>query len=106
MTKKKAKKAVKKVPAKKVKKTRPAPKAPETPKEPLTLQKAMIEGRFRQKLSQEALGAKIGVTRQTVASIERGRTDPSFLIVKDASHVLGFSLDSFLPLATHEPEHN
>lgn len=106
MTKKKAAKAVKKPPAKKVKKTRPAPKPPETPKEPSTLQKAMIEGRFRAKLSQEALGAKIGVTRQTVASIEKGHTDPSFLIVKDASQVLGFSLDSFLPLATHDAHNN
>lgn len=96
----------KKPPAKKVKKTVPKQKAPKTPVAPPTLQRAMVEGRFRLGLSQEALGAKLGVTRQTIASMEKGRTDPSFLLVKDTSQVLGFSLDTFLPLATHGTHNN
>lgn len=50
--------------------------------------------RFYKKMTQEELARQIGVSRQTILSIEHGKTDPAWTIAKKASHILGFSLDS------------
>jgi DNA-binding XRE family transcriptional regulator len=67
------------------------------PRKP-SLKNALIEGRFRREISQDALASLLGVSRATVGAMERGKVDSAFSIVKKASNVLGFSLDTFLPL--------
>lgn len=64
----------------------------------------MIEGvisnRIRQlrfelgEMSQAELGARIGVTRQTIAAIEAGKYSPTLEAAFRIAHVFGTSLDA------------
>lgn len=53
--------------------------------------------RVRANLSQEELGSKVGTSRQTILSIERGLTNPGYVIAYLLSKRLEFSLDDVLP---------
>lgn len=44
-------------------------------------------------LSQEALALKVGVTRQTILAIEKGKYDPSLLLAFKISHFFGVSIE-------------
>ncbi len=44
-------------------------------------------------LSQEALAQKVGVTRQTILAIEKGRYDPSLLLAFKISRFFGVSIE-------------
>jgi putative transcriptional regulator len=51
------------------------------------MQSNLREYRDREGLSQGALGEAVGVTRQTINAVERGRYDPSLeLALKLAAH--------------------
>lgn len=62
------------------------------------LGKLMQRKRFDYKMTQETLARKARVTRQTVMSIEHGRTSPGFGIVKRLAAVLRFSDEDILNL--------
>lgn len=43
-------------------------------------------------MTQEELALRVGVSRQTIMSIERGRTNPSILLALKISSALGVSV--------------
>jgi putative transcriptional regulator len=49
--------------------------------------------RVLSRYSQTDLGDKVGVSRQTIASIEKGRTDPAFTIALKIAKVMGINLN-------------
>ncbi|MBP2257808.1 helix-turn-helix transcriptional regulator [Virgibacillus alimentarius] len=53
------------------------------------LQNSVKQLRKEQKLTQEQLGKKVNVTRQTVAFIEKGVYDPSVTLAIKISNALG-----------------
>lgn len=56
------------------------------------------ELRAEKELSQEALAKRLGVTRQTIISIEKGRFDPSLPLAFGLSKVFGHPIeDIFTP---------
>jgi DNA-binding XRE family transcriptional regulator len=64
----------------------------------MKLSQAIVRGRFdNNRMSQAKLGEIVGVTRQTIGSIENDRTDPSWPLAKKIATALGISLD-FLTL--------
>ena len=44
-------------------------------------------------MTQAELGARVGLTRQTIAAIEQGRYSPSLEVAFRIAHVFGKSLD-------------
>ncbi len=55
------------------------------------------QGRFfRNQMTQEELAQIVGVTRQTIVSIESGDTSPNIVLALMICNVLGLSLDTFL----------
>jgi putative transcriptional regulator len=49
--------------------------------------------RFWAGLSQEELAAAVGASRQTISSLERGRSIPSLTLALGIAHELGASVD-------------
>jgi putative transcriptional regulator len=45
--------------------------------------------RFEKNMTQEELALRVGVSRQTIMSIEQGRTNPSILLALSISKALG-----------------
>lgn len=56
----------------------------------------LMELRKKQGLSQEALGAKVNVTRQTVSKWELGETSPELNKLIELAHVFGISIDELV----------
>lgn len=54
--------------------------------------------RARKDLTQEALAAQIGVSRQTVNSIEKGKYVPSTVLALKMSRVFGVPVNEFMLL--------
>lgn len=48
--------------------------------------------RFERNMTQEELALRTGVSRQTIMSIERGRTNPSVLLAYKIASALGVAL--------------
>ncbi len=48
--------------------------------------------RFERSMTQEELALRTGVSRQTIMSIERGRTNPSVLLAYKIARALGAEL--------------
>lgn len=44
-------------------------------------------------MTQEELGIKVGVSRQTIISLERGRYNPSIMLAYRLSKVFGLSIE-------------
>ena len=59
----------------------------------MVLRNRLKELRARHDLTQEALAAKVGVTRQTIISIEKGRYSPSVKLALHIAQVLTVPLD-------------
>jgi len=53
------------------------------------LKNAIRRLRFERNMTQEELALRTGVSRQTIMSIERGRTNPSVLLAYKISAALG-----------------
>jgi putative transcriptional regulator len=51
--------------------------------------------------SQAELASQLGVSRQTVISIERGRFDPSLPLAFSIAHVFGCRIEDVFTPATH-----
>ncbi len=49
--------------------------------------------RFERSMTQEELALRVGVSRQTIMSIERGMTNPSVLLALKISSALGVDLN-------------
>lgn len=49
--------------------------------------------RFERSMTQEELALRVGVSRQTIMSIERGMTNPSVLLALKISSALGVNLN-------------
>ena len=58
--------------------------------------KRIVKYRRKNKLSQEQLAEKIGVTRQTISNWELNTTKPDITQVKNISKVLNTSIDDLL----------
>jgi putative transcriptional regulator len=63
------------------------------PKKGAKLNNAVRTRRIAAQLTQAELGRLVGVSRQTVAQIEAGRSAPSALIALKLSHALGAPVD-------------
>jgi len=55
--------------------------------------------RARLDLTQEALGARVGVRRQTILAIEKGKYAPSALLAFQIARVLGMKVDDLFELS-------
>ncbi|MDO8649645.1 MAG: helix-turn-helix transcriptional regulator [Candidatus Peregrinibacteria bacterium] len=58
----------------------------------ILLKNAIRRLRFERNMTQEELALRTGVSRQTIMSIERGRTNPSILLAYKISSALGVDL--------------
>jgi putative transcriptional regulator len=58
--------------------------------------------RARLDLTQEDLAQKVGVRRQTILSIEKGKYVPSALLVFQIARVLGMKVDELFELVDEE----
>ena len=54
---------------------------------------AIKEHRARQNLTQEQLAEKVGVRRETIVFLERGKYNPSLKLAHDISRALGVSIE-------------
>lgn len=52
--------------------------------------------RMRNKLTQKELGEKVGISKNTIGDIERGKIQPSVRSVSKMADVLGVSVDYLL----------
>lgn len=57
------------------------------------LKNAIRRLRFERSMTQEELALRVGVSRQTIMSIERGRTNPSILLALKIATALGVSVE-------------
>ena len=62
------------------------------------------ELRKSKNLSQEALGAKLGISGQAVAKWEKGDSYPDILLLPDLCKILGTSADDLLEISKSETE--
>lgn len=60
--------------------------------------------RARLDLTQEDLAKKVGVRRQTILSVEKGRYNPSALLAFQIAAVLGMRVDELFELVEQEGE--
>ncbi len=58
----------------------------------IQLRNAIRRLRFERSMTQEELALRTGVSRQTIMSIERGRTNPSILLAYKIASALGVSV--------------
>jgi putative transcriptional regulator len=54
-------------------------------------------------MSQEELGSRVGVTRQTIAAIEAGKYSPSLETAFRIAHVFGVPIDDAFRWSLREP---
>jgi putative transcriptional regulator len=59
----------------------------------IQLKNAIRRLRFEKNMTQEELALRTGVSRQTIMSIERGRTNPSVLLAYKISSALGVDVN-------------
>lgn len=57
------------------------------------LKNAIRRLRFERNMTQEELALRTGVSRQTIMSIERGRTNPSILLALKIASALGVTVE-------------
>ena len=57
------------------------------------LKNAIRRLRFERSMTQEELALRVGVSRQTIMSIERGRTNPSILLALKIATAMGVSVE-------------
>ena len=60
----------------------------------MTLPETLRSRRAALQLTQDEVSTAVGVTRQTIGSLEQGRTIPSLLLARKLADFLVFSLDS------------
>ena len=68
-----------------------------TEKEP-TLANRLKERRARDNLTQEDLARKVGVTRQTIISIEKGEYVPSLLLAMKIARIFRLQIEDIFKL--------
>ncbi len=56
----------------------------------------------RSELSQQQLAEKVGVSRQTIISIERGDYNPSVKLALSIANVLGTTVEQLFELEDHD----
>lgn len=64
----------------------------------MRLRNHIKQHRARVDLTQEDLARRVGVRRQTILSIEKGRYVPSTLLAFDIARVLGMQVDELFEL--------
>jgi putative transcriptional regulator len=55
--------------------------------------------RMERKLTQEALAERVGVSRQTVISIEKGKYKPSISLALELAHTFGMRVEDIFYLS-------
>lgn len=66
---------------------------------------SLRELRVRHGLTQEALARQVGVTRQTIIAIEKGRFNPSVRLALKMARVLDATVEELFRLAEEPSEH-
>ena len=56
--------------------------------------------RMKRNLTQEELGEKVGVSRQTIIAIEKGNYTPSVLLALKIAQLFGVSVESLFRIST------
>lgn len=59
----------------------------------MKLSNRLKEIRLRKQITQESLADAVGVTRQSIISIEQGKFSPSVKLALELAHALNVSLD-------------
>lgn len=59
-----------------------------------TILNKVKEKRTDKKLTQEELATRVGVTRRTIISLEKGSYTPSLLLAMDLAEVLGIQIEN------------
>jgi len=59
----------------------------------MQLSNRLKEIRLRKQITQESLADAVGVTRQSIISIEQGKFSPSVKLALELAHALNVSLD-------------
>jgi putative transcriptional regulator len=65
---------------------------------PAMLSNSLKEFRARHNLTQEDLAQQVGVTRQTIIAIEKGRFNPSVLLALKMARVLNVTVEELFRL--------
>lgn len=60
------------------------------------------ELREQKKLTQQELGHLVGVSRQSIAAIEKGKFDPTVWLAYDLSRVFGISIEELFDFERSE----
>ncbi len=68
------------------------------------LRSSLLDCRLQRSWSQEQLGERAGITRQSYAAIESGRSVPSTEVALRLARALGTSVEELFQLAAEEPE--
>jgi putative transcriptional regulator len=68
----------------------------------------MLANRLREireqcQMTQEALAGRVGVTRQTIIAVEKGKFGPSVTLALQLAHVLGTTVDHLFWLNDQPP---
>ncbi len=70
----------------------------------MKLKNHIRQHRVRMNLTQEQLARQVDVRRQTIIAIERGRYNPSALLVFKIARVLGMRVDELFELVEDDHE--
>lgn len=67
---------------------------------------AIKEHRVRANLTQEQLAEKVGVRRETIVFLEKGKYNPSLRLAHDVARALGAGIDELFSFEDEEEEAN
>lgn len=73
-------------------------------KREVRMQTRIAELRKQRKLSQEELGFAVGVTRQTITSIETGKYTASLVLAYKIAHYFGLTIEEVFDFSTVEED--
>jgi putative transcriptional regulator len=65
----------------------------------MTVQNDLRYCRIESEMTQQELAEKVGVSRQTIGSMEKGDYSPSLLLALKIAHALDYSVDEIFYLA-------
>ena len=72
----------------------------------MTFKTRIKEFRARYDLTQDELAKKVGVRRETISFLERGKYNPSLKLAHDVAQVLGTSIDELFIFEEDEEDKN
>ena len=70
----------------------------------MKLKTRIRELRARDRLSQEELAQKVGVRRETIGNLEKGRYNPSLVLAWNIAGVFGVPIEEIFTVESDRPE--